>query len=66
MTECPYKGRTSGYWSVPGGPADIAWAYDFPTAALLPVAGYVAFYNERVDLTLDGTPLERPRSPFSD
>jgi len=66
VTECPYKGRTSGYWSVRGGPADIAWAYDFPTAALLPVAGYVAFYNERVDLVVDGARLERPRSPFSD
>jgi uncharacterized protein (DUF427 family) len=31
---CPYKGKTSGYWSVRTSVAeypDIAWAYDFFT-----------------------------------
>ncbi|MDX2852713.1 DUF427 domain-containing protein [Streptomyces sp. PA03-3a] len=63
VTRCPYKGTTSGYWSFDGDGAvheDIAWAYDFPTAACAPVAGMVAFYNERVDLYVDGTPLRRP------
>jgi uncharacterized protein (DUF427 family) len=67
-TACPYKGRTSGYWSARIGDAvhaDLAWTYDFPTRALTPIAGLVAFYNEQVDLTLDGTPLERPRTHFS-
>jgi uncharacterized protein (DUF427 family) len=61
-TGCPYKGQTSGYWSVRIGDtthADLAWAYDFPTRQLLPIAGLIAFYNEKVDLTVDGTRLER-------
>jgi uncharacterized protein (DUF427 family) len=67
-TACPYKGRTSEYWSIrtpTGLHADLAWAYAFPTAALLPIAGLVCFYNEKVDITLDGERLERPRTPFS-
>jgi uncharacterized protein (DUF427 family) len=67
-SECPYKGRTSAYWSVRTGGevhADLAWSYDFPTRALTPIAGLVAFYNEKVDITLDGTLLERPQTPFS-
>jgi len=63
----PYKGRTSGYWSVRTGDAvhaDLAWTYDFPTRALTPIAGLVAFYNEQVDITLDGRLLERPKTHF--
>jgi uncharacterized protein (DUF427 family) len=63
-TACPYKGRTTGYWSV-GEQADLAWSYDFPTAALLPIAGLIAFYNEKIDLTIDGTRLARVHTPFS-
>jgi uncharacterized protein (DUF427 family) len=67
VTECPYKGRTSGYWSVRVGEEvhpDLAWVYDFPTRALTPIAGLIAFYDEQVDITLDGTPLERPKTHF--
>jgi uncharacterized protein (DUF427 family) len=68
VTACPYKGRTTGYWSVElAGNAhpDLAWTYDFPTAALLPIAGLIAFYNEKVDITLDGQRLSArpPTSP---
>lgn len=59
-TACPYKGTTSGYWSVrDGGATDVAWAYDFPTAPLLPVAGLLGFYDERLDVTVDGVPVAR-------
>ena len=44
---------------------DIAWAYDFPTRELLPIAGLIAFYNEKVDTFLDGHRLERPTTHFS-
>ena len=67
-TACPYKGRTSGYWSVRVDDTvhpDLAWSYDFPTGALLPIAGLIAFYNEKVDLTVDGERLGRPRTHFS-
>ena len=68
MTACPYKGVTSAYWSARVGDElhpDLAWAYDFPTRQLLPIAGLVAFYNEQVDLSIDGERLERPVTHFS-
>jgi uncharacterized protein (DUF427 family) len=67
VTECPYKGTTSAYWSVRVGDnvhPDLAWSYDFPTRQLLPIAGMVAFYNEKVDHIVDGALLERPRTHF--
>jgi hypothetical protein len=42
----------------------LAWAYDFPTRQLLPIAGLIAFYNERVDIVLDGQRRERPKTHF--
>lgn len=72
VTECPYKGTTSQYWSMRVGHedpdtahTDLAWSYEFPTRQLLPVAGLVAFYNELVDLSVDGVALARPRTKFS-
>lgn len=68
VSHCPYKGTTTGYWSaVVDGVVheDLAWCYDFPTHPLAPIAGLVAFYNEQVDLFLDGRPLERPRTHFT-
>ena len=68
VTACPYKGRTTGYWSVRMGDelrADLAWRYDFPTRELAPIAGLIAFYNEKVDISLDGQLLERPQTHFS-
>ncbi len=68
QTACPYKGRTSSYWSVlteDGLETDLAWSYDFPTRQLLPIAGLVAFFNERVDITLDHAQLSRPVTHFS-
>ena len=44
---------------------DLAWAYDFPTRQLLPIAGLVAFYNEKLDVVVDGVRLERPVTTFS-
>ena len=68
VTSCPYKGTTTGYWSaVVDGRThpDVAWTYDFPTRDLTPIAGLIAFYNEKVDLFLDDVQLERPRSRLS-
>ncbi|MEE8600836.1 DUF427 domain-containing protein [Euzebya tangerina] len=55
QTRCPYKGLTSEYWSVvtpEGQYDDVVWSYNFPTRHLQPIAGLVAFYNEKVDLTV--------------
>ena len=68
VTACPYKGRTTGYWSVEiDGQTypDLAWTYDFPTRNLDPIAGLISFYNEKVDIQLDGRPVDRPVTPFS-
>lgn len=68
QTLCPYKGTTSGYWSVRVGDtvhADLAWTYHYPLPAVAPIAGLVAFYNEKLDITVDGAPLPRPRTQFS-
>jgi uncharacterized protein (DUF427 family) len=64
---CPYKGRADGYWTWPGPPAlrNVAWSYSSPAPAVGPVAGRVAFYNELVDITVDGVLQARPESPFS-
>ena len=67
VTECPYKGTTSGYWSIRIGDTvhpDLAWAYDFPTRQLLPIAGLIAFYNEQVDIFVGGQQLQRPKTHF--
>ena len=68
VSSCPYKGQTSAYWSVRSGGQilpDLAWAYDFPTRQLQPIAGLVAFYNEKVDIEIDGETLARPDTHFS-
>jgi uncharacterized protein (DUF427 family) len=68
QTLCPYKGVTSEYWSVRVGDTvhpDLAWAYHYPLPAVAAIAGTVAFYNEKLDITVDGVLLERPTSPFS-
>ena len=67
VTECPYKGTTSQYWSIRIGETvhpDLVWSYDFPTRQVLPIAGMVAFYNEKIDLHVDGQELERPKTHF--
>lgn len=64
---CPYKGFAEQYWSLPGVPDgdNVAWSYAAPFPAVQRIAGRVAFYNEVVDITVDGVRLDRPRSPFS-
>ena len=55
VSVCPYKGTTSEYWNanVNGEETtDIAWCYNLPTMPITPIAGLVAFYDERVKLTL--------------
>jgi uncharacterized protein (DUF427 family) len=66
-SSCPYKGDTSGYWSIKtpvGEYPDLAWAYDFPTRQLQPITGLISFYNEKVDLFVDDQPIERAVTHF--
>jgi hypothetical protein len=34
------------------------------TAAVAPIAGLVSFYNEKLDIIVDGTQLDRPVTHF--
>lgn len=67
VSACPYKGTADSYWTFPGPPelANVAWSYSSPLPAVAAIADRVAFYNELVDLRVDGVLLERPESPFS-
>lgn len=65
-TRCPYKG-TAEYYSVDAGGEpreNLAWWYRHPTAESHAIAGYVCFYNEKVDITVDGEAQDRPETPF--
>jgi uncharacterized protein (DUF427 family) len=62
-TFCAYKGQAS-YWSVPSR-ADIAWSYEDPLHDAARVRGLIAFFDERIDVTLDGERLTRPITPWS-
>ena len=67
VTRCPYKG-VARFWSVAGAGnegRDVAWSYPDPIAENPKIEGLVAFYNERLDITLDGELLERPLTPWS-
>jgi uncharacterized protein (DUF427 family) len=64
---CPYKG-SARYWSVVIGDAvypDYAWSYDYPLPESIRIAGLVCFYNERVDLFVDGEHQQRPKTKFA-
>lgn len=64
---CPYKG-TAAYWSWRGDadvPANLVWSYPDPLSAVAAVKGLLAFYNEAVDITVDGERVERPVTPFT-
>jgi uncharacterized protein (DUF427 family) len=62
-TRCAYKGEAS-YWSVDAG-ADLAWSYEEPLAEMARLKGLVAFFDELVDVTVDGVARERPATPFA-
>ncbi|KAK6439612.1 hypothetical protein LTR95_004184 [Oleoguttula sp. CCFEE 5521] len=67
-TGCPYKGEAE-YYSVDLGEGrvakDVVWYYTRPTLECAKIEGLVCFYNEKVDIELDGKKLEKPVSPFS-
>ncbi len=63
VTHCPYKGQAS-YYSV-GDAHDLVWCYEHPRPEVGSIVGRLCFFNERVDLELDGELEERPESPWS-
>jgi uncharacterized protein (DUF427 family) len=66
-TGCAYKGFAS-YWSASAGgleETDLAWSYREPRRDAERVQGYLAFFDERVDIELDGELQERPITQWS-
>lgn len=54
-TYCPYKGDAS-YWSITADPArgeDAVWSYREPHAAVQEIRDHVAFYPDRVEITVE-------------
>jgi uncharacterized protein (DUF427 family) len=54
VTHCPYKGDATyfGVTDAAGVVQDVAWTYERPYPALAVIAGFVAFYPERAEITI--------------
>ncbi|KAI9855359.1 MAG: hypothetical protein M1813_009817 [Trichoglossum hirsutum] len=65
-TRCPYKGEAKYYNVTVNGTEhkDVIWWYMYPTPESIAIAGRLCFYNERVDIWIDGVKEERPKSKF--
>jgi uncharacterized protein (DUF427 family) len=65
LTRCPYKGIAS-YYAVrrENGETvkDLIWYYNDPLRAVDQIAGRLCFFNERVDVEVDGEPEPRPHT----
>ncbi|MGQ0824662.1 MAG: DUF427 domain-containing protein [Actinomycetota bacterium] len=67
LTGCPYKGRAR-YWSARVRDRiepNIAWSYPTPLPESERIEGLLAFYDERVDVLLDGVRQDRPKTHFA-
>jgi uncharacterized protein (DUF427 family) len=56
QTYCPYKGDASYYTvQTPDGrtEADVIWTYEHPFPSVADIAGHVAFYGNRAEITVD-------------
>ncbi|MGW8180811.1 MAG: DUF427 domain-containing protein [bacterium] len=65
-TACPYKGEAR-YWSVKIGEdlfENVVWSYPEPILENPKIKDLMCFYNEKVDLYVDGELLTRPQTPF--
>jgi uncharacterized protein (DUF427 family) len=68
VSVCAYKGHAR-YWSAHVGDSvvtDVAWSYEDPHNYATSVKDMICFFNERVDVSVDGEQLTRPRTPWSD
>ena len=66
-SRCAYKGSAS-YWHVRIGDRvvdDLVWTYRDPEHEAIPIADHLCFFNERVELELDGRRMERPATQWS-
>jgi len=66
-TWCAYKGQASYFSASVGGRLvpDIAWTYEDPQHDAAGVRDLIAFFDERIDVVLDGQRRARPVTPWS-
>jgi uncharacterized protein (DUF427 family) len=66
-TRCPYKGIASYYAVKAGGERieDLVWYYPEPIPEAAKIKGLLAFFNEKVDLEVDGVVQQKPRTQWS-
>ncbi len=66
-TLCAFKGEASHLSFVVGGRVrkDLAWTYAEPLAGVEKIRGLVGFYDDVLDVFVDGRRRERPRTPMS-
>ncbi|MCP4357816.1 MAG: DUF427 domain-containing protein [Chloroflexi bacterium] len=67
VTQCPYKGDAA-YWTVDVNGRthkDIAWGYPNPILEIPKIKGLLSFYNEKVDVYVDGKLEPRPQTAWS-
>jgi uncharacterized protein (DUF427 family) len=67
VTHCPYKGQAQSFAIRAGGRMheNLAWSYPTPLPESERIAGLMAFYNEKLDISVDGVLQERPATKFS-
>jgi len=60
-SRCPYKGLANYYNVVVNGKEhkNVVWWYKSPIAESAGVFGHVCFYNEKVDIYIDGVLEEK-------
>lgn len=56
-TDCPYKGHCDRYWRTKAEATPIAWSYREPLHEVAGIKDLVAFYNEKLQLVVDGVPF---------
>ncbi|MGG3571928.1 DUF427 domain-containing protein [Bacillus gobiensis] len=63
VTRCPYKGEAS-YWNAELNDKiyeNIVWSYLDPIQEISKIKGLFSFYNEKVDVYIDGEKEEKPK-----
>ncbi|KAI0058683.1 DUF427-domain-containing protein [Artomyces pyxidatus] len=66
-TGCPYKGVANYYdVNLPSEKKEgLVWWYRSPILECAEIRGLIAFYDEKVDVFVDGEKVERPKTVFS-
>jgi uncharacterized protein (DUF427 family) len=66
-SRCPYKGEAC-YWRLDVNGQhldDVVWSYPAPIPEIPKIENLLAFYNEKVDIEVDGVAVERPKTQWS-